>query len=316
LAASRDGVEDGRQIRIDSTVVPANIHDPSDSSLLWDCVRVLTRLLERGHALTGLSITNHCRRAKRRALGIRNTGSKTQRQALYRDLLKVTHRTVAMAERMIAVLADQVSDKAIKLAAEMMEYVAHAKRVIDQTERRILGGEKVPANEKIVSIFEDHADVIVKDRRETYYGHKVFLTTGKSGLFLDCVISAGNPADSNLAVEMIARQERLYAQAPRQTAFDGGFASKDNLRDIKALGVSDVAFGKKRGLHVLEMVRSTWVYQRLRNFRAGIEGMISFLKRCFGLNRCTWRSLESFQSYVWGSVVSANLLLLARHAME
>ncbi len=312
MAAGEEGVERGRKIRIDSTVVAANIHDPSDSSLLWDCVRVLTRLVERGRNLTGMPITNHTRRAKRRALGVRNTGSGKKRKALYRDLLKVTHKTVAMAERMAAALTGRESDQ----AAELMHYVMLAKRVIRQTERRILHGEKVPASEKIVSIFEDHADVIVKDRRETHYGHKIFLTTGQSGLFLDCVIETGNPADSSLAVEMIERQSRLYEQAPRQAAFDGGFASKDNLREIKSLGVSDVAFSKKRGLTVSEMVKSTWVYQRLRNFRAGVEGMISFLKRCFGLGRCTWRTLESFRSYVWGSVVSANLLLLARHVME
>ena len=316
VAASVDGIEHGRKIRIDSTVVSANIHDPSDSSLLWDCVRVLTRLLGRGQAATGLPIVNHTRRAKRRALGIRNTGSASKRKTLYRDLLKVSVKTVRMAERMAAALVNVGSDQAMKLATEMMHYVPLAERVINQTERRILNGEKVPAGEKIVSIFEDHADVIVKDRRETYFGHKVFLTTGVSGLFLDCVIEMGNPTDSSLAVEMIERQGRLYERPPRQAAFDGGFASKDNLREIKSLGVSDVAFSKKRGLKVLEMVKSTWVYKRLRNFRAGVEGMISFLKRSFGLGRCTWRTLESFRSYVWGSVVSANLLIMARRAME
>jgi IS5 family transposase len=90
----------------------------------------------------------------------------------------------------------------------------------------------------------------------------------------------------------------------------------DNLRQIKQLGVSDIAFSKKRGLRIEDMVKSTWVYKRLRDFRAGVEGMISFVKRCFGLDRCTWRSLTSFHSYVWGSLISANLLIMARHAME
>jgi IS5 family transposase len=208
------------------------------------------------------------------------------------------------------------SKQANALAAELEHYLPLVELVISQTERRVIAGEKVPASEKIVSIFEDHADVIVKDRRETYYGHKVFLTTGKSGLFLDCVIASGNPADSSQAIAMIERQEKLYEQPPRQAAFDGGFASKDNLITIKSIGVDDVAFSKKRGLQVLDMAKSSWVYRRLRDFRAGIEGMISFLKRCFGLDRCTWRSLESFRSYVWGSIVSANLLLMTRHAME
>lgn len=316
VEAGRAGMEDGRKVRIDSTVVPANIHRPGDSSLLWDSVRVLTRLIERGGALTGIGTTNHTRRAKRRALGILNTGSAKRRKALYRDLLKVTAKTVSQAERMAPALLAMDTKGAVKLGCEMERYTALARRVIDQTERRVLAGEKVPAGEKIVSIFEDHTAVIVKDRRETYYGHKIFLTTGKSGLFLDCAITDGNPADSSLAVPMIERLETQYERVPCQAAFDGGFASKDNLRGIKQLGVSDVAFSKKRGLLVADMVKNSWVYKRLRDFRAGVEGMISFLKRSFGMDRCTWRSLTSFHSYVWGSVVSANLLLMARHAME
>ena len=98
---------------------------------------------------------------------------------------------------------------------------------------------------------------------------------------------------------MIARQAKLYGRPPRQVAFDGGFASKDNLRNLKHDGVKDVMFSKKRGLKIVDMAKSSWVYKRLRNFRAGIEGMISFLKRCFGAGRCTWRGLTSFKSYVW-----------------
>ena len=94
-----------------------------------------------------------------------------------------------------------------------------------------------------------------------------------------------------------------------------GFASKDNLKAAKALGVADVCFQKKLGLKVSEMTRSSWVYKRLRDFRAGIEGMISFLKRAFGLDRCTWRGAESFASYVQASVLTANLLTLARHLL-
>ena len=203
------------------------------------------------------------------------------------------------------------------LQADLLHYLRLAERVISQTERRVLMGQTVPAAEKVVSIFEEHTDVIVKDRRDTYYGHKICLTSGKSGLFLDCVIEDGNPADSELAREMIARQTIFYGRPPRQAALDGGFASKRNLRDLKTdAKVRDVMFSKKRGLKVADMAKSSWVYKRLRNFRAGIEGMISFLKRCFGAGLCTWRGLESFKSYVWGSVVSANLLILARHAMK
>jgi IS5 family transposase len=79
---------------------------------------------------------------------------------------------------------------------------------------------------------------------------------------------------------------------------------------------TDVAFSKAPGIEVLDMVKSAWVYRRLKHFRAGIESTISFLKRCFGWDRCTWRSLESFKAYTWSSVVAANLLTLARHALR
>ena len=303
-------MEKGKTVRVDCTVVAANIHHPTDSSLLYDCVRVLARLMEQARDQASVRFTNHTRRAKRRALGILNAKTKQQRKGLYQDLLHVTRQTVSMAEAMA--FAGYHSG----VHEDLLHYVALARKVIDQTERRVLSGEMVPASEKVVSIFEEHTDIIIKDRRETYYGHKICLTTGKSGLFLDCVIEDGNPADSELACAMISRQTTIFGQPPRQAAFDGGFASKVNLSELKAAGVQDVMFSKKRGLKVVDMARSSWVYKRLRNFRAGIEGMISFLKRCFGIGLCTWRGETSFKSYVWGSVISANLLLLTRHTME
>lgn len=312
--AAKTGVERGRKVRVDSTVVQANVHAPTDSSLLWDGVRVLTRLLQRANERFGFGLyADHRRRAKRRMLAIQHTGSPSKRRAAYRDLLKVTGKTMGYAQRAVDHLA--AHPEAEKLEGELAHYAGLLERVIDQTRRRVLDGEKVPASEKLVSLFEPHTDIIRKDRRDTLYGHKIFVTGGASGLILDCVIEVGNPADSTLALPMLQRQTALYDRPPRQAAMDGGFASKDNLKDAKALGISDVCFQKKRGLKVSEMTRSSWVYKRLRDFRAGIEGLISFLKRAFGLDRCTWRGAESFQSYVQASVLAANLLTLARHLL-
>ena len=104
------------------------------------------------------------------------------------------------------------------------------------------------------------------------------------------------------------------------TKFNSGrdisaFSSKANLEAIKGKGVEDVAFTKAH-FAVTDMVKSSWVYQRLRRFRCGIEGVISFLKRVFGLDRCTWRSLPSFKSYVWSSIITCNLLMMARHLLR
>ncbi len=196
--------------------------------------------------------------------------------------------------------------------AEFRHYRPLIERIIAQTERRVLGGETVAANEKIVSLFEPHADIIVKGGREVQYGHKLNLITGRSGLILDLVIEAGNPADSERFLPMLKRHVAFYGEAPRQAAADGGFASRDNLSQAKALGVRDVAFHKKAGLRIKDMVKSDWVYRKLRNFRAGIESDISCLKRAYGLARCVWRGLNHFTAYVWSSVVAYNLALFAR----
>lgn len=315
------GIERGRKTRTDCTAIDSNIHEPTDSSLLFDCVRVLARYLERAQASVTVPFTNHTRRAKRRAVGIMNAKKKEQRVERYRDLLKVTEKTVGYAERVVEALEATYSTEALEstessnLYTTLQHYIELTQRVLNQTRRRVLNGKSVPVADKVVSIFEPHTDIIVKDRRETLYGHKVCLTAGASGLVLDCVILDGNPGDSTLAVNMIERHIKRYGKPPRQSCFDGGFSSKENLVKIKKLGVEDVAFSKAPGIDVLDMVKSARVYRRLKHFRAGIESTISFLKRCFGWDRCTWRSLESFKSYTWGSVVAANLLTLARHAL-
>jgi transposase, IS5 family len=216
LASAREAkLERGHMVRLDSTVTAALMHEPSDSSLLWDAVRMMARLLKEAKALgAGIAL-------------------------------------------------------------------------------------------------EPHADIIRKGR-EIAYGHKLNLTTGRSGLILDLVVEAGNPADSERLLPMLERHSVLYGELPRQAAADGSYASRDNLRRAKACGVRDMAFHKKGGLGIEDMVRSRWVYRKLRNFRAGIEADISCLKRAYGLARCTWRGLGHFRAYVWSAVVAYNLALLAR----
>ena len=315
--AKHQHVEKGRQVRMDCTVVDSNIHDPKDSTLLWDGVRVLTRLLSQAkEKIEDLPIqyTDHTRRAKRRMLGIANAKSEKQRKERYQDLLKVTEKTVSYAHNAIALLNryDGLDPAPLSFTEQLKHYVGLTEKVLDQTHRRVMLGEKVPASEKIVSIFEDHTDIIVKDRRDTFYGHKICITGGASNLILDCVILNGNPADSELTVQMIDRQKDIYGKYPLKVALDGGFASQENLKVAKFKKIKDVCFSKGRGLEVEDMCRSPWVYKRLRRFRAGIESGISWVKRCFGLSRCTWKGPRSFKSYVWSSIVTANLLTLAR----
>jgi len=313
-------IEKGKETRIDCTVVCSNIHEPSDSSLLWDSVRVLTRSLKRMKEELGINIsfTDHCRRAKRRLLGIMNAKNEKIRGKRYKDLLKVTEKTVSYSKTAARVLDSHAfADVAkmtlsISIAEDFKRLIPLAEQVIDQTTRRVIHGEQVSSAEKIVSIFEPHTDIIRKDRRETFYGHKVCITGGRSNLISDCLIVEGNPADSTLTCEMLDRHKQIYGHYPLKAAFDGGFASKDNLEAAKSREIKDVCFAKKRGLKEEDMCRSHWVYRKLRRFRAGIESGISWLKRCFGFSRCTWKSFRSFKSYVWACIVSANLFTLAR----
>jgi transposase, IS5 family len=311
--ARQEKIEDGRKVRIDGTVVAANIHPPTDSSLLWDSVRVLARLLTRAREQCFIThFPNRCRRAKRRAIDVLNAKNKRTRTKGYRDLLIVTKETVGYARAALVELEARADLTATRLKVEIEHYLPLIECVIEQTERRVLHGETVPAEDKLFSIFEPHSDIIIKDRRDTYYGHKLTVTGGRSGLILDWVVEEGNPADSTLALRMLERQKEIYGLAPRQAALDGAYASKANLAAGKLLGVKDLAFSKKRGLAVLDMATSERVYKRLRNFRAGIESWISFLKRALGLDRCTWRGWAGFAHYVGASIVAANLLTLAR----
>lgn len=233
-------------------------------------------------------------------------------------MLAYAKRVVEYAEPAIAELkAFESSDFLVAraLAYKLERAIGILRRVIDQTERRVLKGEKVPASEKVVSFFEEHTDIIVKGSRDTQYGHKVFLTGGASTLILDCMIERGNPADTDRYKNLLERHAGQYGQMPRQVSADGGFASKGNLDFAKERKVRDAVFAKKRGLSVLDMAKSTWVYKMLRNFRAGIEAGISTLKRAFGLDRCTWSGWNGFRQYVWSSIVSYNLLALARIRM-
>ena len=311
------GVETGRKARIDGTVTETHIPRPADNQLLRDGVRVLTRLLRRARKRLGdgaFRLHDHNRAAKRRCLEVSNGRGKTRVEA-YRGLLEVTRRTLGYVPGALEAAGARGEPWAEAWRAEVEHYRDLVERVIDQTERRVLGGETVPSAEKVVSLFEPHTDIIVK-RGRAQYGHKLNLSAGASGMVLDAVIERGNPADSTRLIPMLERHAELYGEVPAQVACDGGYASRANLGDAKELGVVDMVFHKKRGLDPLEMASSAGVYGRLRRFRAGMEAAISYLKRCFGLRRCNWRGLEHFRAYVWSAVVTHNLVVLARSRLK
>jgi len=244
---------------------------------------------------------------KKQITAIRNCKGEEKRREHYRKLISRVRHTVRAVH---TAMATQQQNQDWMRRAE--HYAGLAVRIIDQTVRRVIKGEKVPAADKVVSVFEPHTDIIVKDRRDTQYGHKLNLTTGKRGMVLDIVIEEGNPADSSRLLPMIKRIQECYGKLPHQVAADAGYASKENISEAKELGIKAVGLPKKRGMKIEEMTGSEWIYKKLKRFRAGVEGNISMLKRVFGLDRCTWRGLEHFKSYVMSAVLAYNLKLFAR----
>jgi IS5 family transposase len=305
------GVESGERLRVDATVTETHILAPTDSGLLYDAVRVMVRLLKRARDYDpAVTFNNHQRLAKRRRHAIMNARTNDRRRPLYEELLKVTERTLEFLDAAYEVLEKQQDMSA--WWAEVRHYRALIERVIEQTRRRVLLGERVASEDKVVSLFEPHTDIIVKGARDVQYGHKLTLSSGASGLVLDVVVESGNPADSTCLVPMLERHWSHYEQVPKQLAADGGYASRANLEVAKGMGVEQVAFHKRVGLTVEEMTGDRWLYRKLRNFRAGIEAVISYLKRCFGLSRCNWKGLDHFKAYVRSAVFTHNLVVLTQ----
>src|ERR1700751_4846389 len=201
-------LDDGAMVRVDSTVTQALMHAPTDSSLLWDAVRVMVRLLEQAGALAGAPTIvwrNHRRLAKKRALAIQHSRGNDQKAKLYRDLIAATRATVTALQGAVQRLATCAAIEAEVWRGQVRHYLPLIERVVTQAERRVLAGEAVPAGEKLVSLFEPHADIIVKGGRDVHYGHKINLATGRSGLILDVVVEAGNPADAERFLPMLER---------------------------------------------------------------------------------------------------------------
>lgn len=219
-----------------------------------------------------IKFVNHDRRAKKRVYAITYPKKKEDREASYRDLLKVTHWTIDAARQVVVELRSRNDMMANAIATELERFCDLGIRIVDQTTRRIIDGKSLPPEEKLVSIFETHTDILVKGARKVEYGHKVSLSTGASGLVTDVMVLDGNPGDVTLTKTIVERHVEIFGRPPRQAAFDGAFASKANLASIKEMGARDVVFGKPCGLGIHEMAKSTWVFKCLRNFRTAIEG--------------------------------------------
>ena len=324
LLALEEGIEDGHAVRGDTTTTKANIHYPTDASLLVDAVRVLTRSMNRLKEWFGVEFesSDHYRRAKKKLYKINNSRKPQARHECYLDLIRVTRMTVKYAEGAVAALKgyslgpDHSLAMFLTLEGELKHYIPLAKQVIDQAYRRIVLKENLPASEKIFSIFEPETDIIVKGQREIVFGHKILMVTGKSSLILQLETLDGNPADSSLVEPVLMKHQQFYESMPRDAAFDGGFASVGNRDFAKARDVANITFSKNGNMPLDTLVTSKQKHQKLMCFRAGIEGCISFFKRIFGATKILDRTKETFKTVLQIGVVAYNLTLIARHRLR
>lgn len=309
LSAFNEGILCAETIRLDSTVVKSNIAPPSDSRLLDDGIRVLSRLLAQSRVRTGvkLRLVDYRERSRKLAGGI-FYGKRARKDPLYKEMIRLAKRVVEQSHKAI----EQVKRKSTVVEKQfwiddVLHYRQLLARVIDQTERRVINGEKVPASEKIVSLFEPHTDIIVKGQRNVEYGHKVNLSTDSGGFITTFMLEQGNPSDSERFLPLLEQHESLYDCLPSTTIADGCYASSDNVETARERGVKRVAFHKKAGITLSQMGIKGKTLRKLRNFRAGVEGNISHLKRSFGGGKAMWKGDSGFASYVWASVISYNL---------
>ncbi len=177
------------------------------------------------------------------------------------------------------------------------------------TERREIKGKTVPNDNKIFSIYELHTDIIVKGSREVQFGHKINLTSGKSNLILSCEVLKGNPSDSTLYQNTIDKIIADYEIVPRDSATDGGYATKDNAAYAQGKGIVNIVFNKIVG-SLKNIVSSKNMETRLKKWRSGIEAVISNFKRGYNMFRCNWKGEAHFKQKVLWSVIAYNIRVM------
>jgi IS5 family transposase len=326
-AAVEDGLEDGSKLRADTTVVESDIHWPTDATLLWDTVRVLTRLIDQLKKIVpaGLPRFSNRKRSARRRMQTLQRMSSAQRQhqqvPVYRELLKIT-REVLSNSRRTAMATEKLAKKnatdPVRIAAlrqQIIHYCDLGDRVVDQAERRILNGEQVPASEKIYSIFEPHTDLIKRGKvnKPIEFGHKVFLAESASGLITQYRVLDGNPSDEDHVESCLKTHKQTFGAAPEVFAADRGFDSTRNQNLCRKARIACASIPQRGGVKTADRqaVEKSPEFKKAQRFRAGIEGRISVLFRGRGMKRCLFCGKQRFDLFVGVTVLANNLLKIA-----
>src|ERR1700732_4851841 len=322
------GLEDGNRLRADTTVVQTDIHHPTDSTLLWDVVRVVTRLVGRlAEALGRRSIKgfrDRTRSARRRMQEIQRMTPKQRHEhqtGKYGELIGITEEVVerartALGQTRKARGKDLIADLAIaQTRKEIEHFCGLGSRVIDQSRRRVLDGEQVPSAEKLYSIFEPHTDLIKRGKVQTpiEFGHKVFLAESTRGLITQYEVLDGNPVDEQHVVVSLERHKQTFGDVPKLYGSDRGFFSEKNVTSCKQQGVKVVCIPQRGGTKTpeREAYEKTREFKDGQRFRAGIEGRISVLFGGRGMKRCLAEGRERFELWVAAAVLANNLMKIA-----
>ncbi|MBI1876342.1 MAG: ISNCY family transposase [Acidobacteria bacterium] len=326
-AAVRLGLEDGTKLRVDTTVVETDIHHPTDNTLLWDSVRVLTRLVRKLDTMLPAGVgafTNRTRSARRRMQEIqRMTARERPRQQVrkYRALISVTAQVVtearAVVQRTVRVRGcDLITQVAVDaLRGEIARHCELGTRVVSQASRRVLHGEQVPTDEKLYSIFETHTDLIKRGKvlRPVEFGQKVFLAESGRGLITQYRVLRGNPADQVHVKPSLDRHQALFDAVPRLYSSDRGFFNEENIHRCQTAGVGLTCIPQSGGQRSAkrESLEKSRAFKRGQRFRAGIEGRISVLFRGRGMKRALVEGRDHFELFVGAAVLANNLLVIA-----
>jgi len=326
------GLENGKKLRVDTTVVETDIHHPTDSTLLWDTVRVITRLV--GHLDDLLpdgvpGFTRRTRSARRRMQEIqRMTARERDKQLVpkYRELICITGQVVENARVVLKKTErvrniDLMAEIAIKaLRKEIDHYCGLGDRVVDQARRRVLEGEQVPNEQKLFSIFETHTDLIIRGKvlKPVEFGHKVFIAESAKGLITQYRVLNGNPSDEGHVESSLKRHQKTFGDVPSVYSADRGFFSRDNIRQCKDAHVELACIPQRGGKKTpaQEAFEKSPAFKSAQRFRAGIEGRISVLFRGRGMKRCLAEGREHFELLVGAAVLANNLMVIARLLIE
>jgi len=319
----------GETTRIDTTAVETNIHYPTDSSLLWDVYRVLARFIKQARELDRESVGDkraHNKSTKKLFTKINRTaGRKDSAESLkdpYEDLIARVSGIMAWSQSVAVNLRNRgdkigglCGDSAARgLAEEIDNCLLLGAQVVDQAQRRIFQGEKVPNEEKIFSIFEPHTELLKrgKARRNIEYGHMIQIQQSPEKFITDYGVFEKKPVEHTLLDPAVENHKEVFGKYPDTFSADKGYYERRAVEQLKQK-VKNVAIGKKGKRTEEETAREhSPEFREAQRFRAGIEGSISFLKRALRLARCLAKGFEHYCSTVGATIFAHNLVVLAR----